>query len=272
MHHNLLMERMTQKHVIVGDSWISVDVYGEEDGPAIVVLPGVMADAPAWAAVAQRLKGWSTVAVINRRGRKPSGPLTRTYDIRTEVSDAEAVLRRFSQVRTLFGWSYGGLISLHLTNTVPVPHLIAYEPIMAPFGASALPNLKSAHDASDLDRTVETALAQVTGMPGEIIESLRLNSALWAGMKGVSSPLYNETKALNDAPQPEEFAARAARIDLIVGGRNLGEAPYGTTFDDVARRTPRGVVHELPGQAHLAHLEGPEQLAALLNQLHTATA
>ncbi|WP_131847777.1 MULTISPECIES: alpha/beta hydrolase [unclassified Curtobacterium] len=266
------MEQTTQKQVEVDGSWVTVDVYGEPDGPVIVIIPGVMADAAGWAPVAHHLEGWPTVAVVNRRGRNPSGPLTDTYDLHTEVRDAEAVLREFSDVRTLFGWSYGGLISLHLANTIEVPHLIAYEPIMAPFGAEALPDLKTAHANGDLDRTVEVALGKVTGMPETVIEFFRADSAMWAGMQAVSSPLFSETQSLNDAPVPDEFARKASQIDLIVGERNLGQAPYGTTFDHVARLTPRGTVHELAGQAHLAHLEAPDQLAALVNQLRVTTA
>ena len=261
-----------QKRVEVDGSWITLDVYGQSDGPAIVVIPGVMADAAGWAGVAQHLQGWPTVAVVNRRGRHPSGPLTSSYDIRTEVRDAAAILNTFSDVRTVFGWSYGGLIALHLAQTVPVRHLVAYEPIMVPFGASALPNLKKVHEDGDLDRTVEVALGQVTGMPDAVIASLRAEQKVWAGLRDVSSPLYEETRSLNEAPVPQEFAQEAERVDLILGERNRGQTPYGTTFEDVHRLIPRAVVHELAGQAHLAHLEAPAQLADLVNRLHTATA
>nr|WP_221380047.1 alpha/beta hydrolase [Actinoplanes polyasparticus] len=265
------MEQTIQKLVDVEGSWVSVDVYGDPDGPAIVVIPGAMADSATWAAVARQLKGWRTVAVVNRRGRHPAGPLTDAYGIQAEMRDTESVLREFSDVRTLFGWSYGGLIALHLANAVTVAHLIAYEPIMAPFGAAALPDLADAHHDGDLDRSVEVALGQVTGMPGPIIESLRSDAALWDGLRKVSSPIYHETRSVNDAPLPQEFARQAARIDLIVGERNRGRAPYGTTFDDVARRTPRAAVHQLAGQAHLAHLEAPGELAALVSRLrHSA--
>lgn len=229
-----------------------------------------MADAAGWAAVAQHLKGWGTIAVVNRRGRHPAGPLTSGYDIHTEVRDAEAVLGEFSDVRTIFGWSYGGLIALHLASAVPVPHLIAYEPIMAPFGASALSELKLAQDTGDLDQSVEIALRQVAGMPGEVIESLRSDTVLWAGLRDVSSPIYSETQAINDAPVPTELARAASRVDFIVGEHNQGRAPYGTTFDNVVRHVRSGTVHELPGQAHLAHLEAPAQLAGLVNRLSTA--
>ncbi len=71
------MEHTLQKVVQVsGGSWVTVDVYGEQDGSALVIIPGVMSDAHGWRQVAENIEGWSTVAVVNRRGRQPSGPLT----------------------------------------------------------------------------------------------------------------------------------------------------------------------------------------------------
>lgn len=267
-----IVKRKIQRQLKVDGGHLTVDVYGEEDGAAIVLIPGVMADADAWSAVAESLRGWDTVVVVNRRGRHPSGPLPSEYGLQTELRDAEAVLAEFSDVRTLFGWSYGGLIALHLANTVAVPHLIAYEPIMAPFGAQALPSLLEAQENRDLDQTVAVALGRVTGMPDDIIASLRADSELWGGLRKVSAPLYSETRAINDASAPAEFAQKAARIDLILGERNRGVAPYGTTFEDVARRTSRGALHVLPAQAHLAHLEAPADLAELVNLLHAGAA
>ena len=261
------MEQTIQKQIQVDGSWVQVDVYGEADGRAVMVIPGVMADAAAWGPVAQQLEGWPTVAVVNRRGRAPSGPLTNAYSLHTEIQDATTVLRGFSDVQTVFGWSYGGLIALHLADVVPVAHVIAYEPVMAPFGARALPDLKAADDAGDTDRIVEVALTQVTGMPADLVQTLRSDPSVWSGLRQLSTPLYQETRSINQAPPPTELARRAGRVDLIVGERNRGRAPYGTTFDDIACRVPEAAVHELGGQAHLGHLEAPGKLAALVNRL-----
>ena len=241
-----------------------MDIYGEPEGAAVVILPGVLADAAAWGAVASRLEGWPTVVVINRRGRHPSSPLPDGYSIETEVDDAATVLSQLSDVNTLFGWSYGGLVALHLANRVAVSHLIAYEPVMAPFGARALPDLQRAQHDGDGDATVEVALSKVTGMSADAIASLRAQPEVWAGLMRLSTPLYAETQAINEASRPEALATAAERVDLIVGERNRGQAPYGTSFDDVAHLLPGAVVHELPGQGHLAHLEAPERLAALI--------
>ncbi|HXG71639.1 MAG TPA: alpha/beta hydrolase [Gemmatimonadaceae bacterium] len=246
---------------------MTVDVYGDPDGPSIVLIPGVLSDANAWGAAARRLSGWETVAVVNRRGRRPSGPLTDTYDLVAEVEDATAVLGEFAEVRTVFGWSYGGLIALHLANTVAVPHVIAYEPVIVPFGASALPGLRQARDNADSDASVEVALRQAAGMRDNGIASLRSDDELWAELRRLSAPVYAETLAINEALQPEQLAVEAERVDLIVGELNREGTLYGKSFDDVARRVPAAVVHELSGQGHLAHLEAPEQLAALVTSL-----
>jgi len=266
------MERTFQKSVAVKGSSVSVDVYGAPDGPALVVIPGAMADAAEWGAVAHGLRAWPTVVVVNRRGRHPSGPLSDRYSLATEIEDAATVLRGVGDVRTLFGWSYGGLIALHLADTVRVPHLIAYEPVMAPFGAQALPDLRRAQDAGDAAASVEAALGKVTGMSADRIESLRAQDAVWARLLRLSAPVYAETLAINEAGQSELLAGMAERVDLVVGGRNRGQAPYGTTFDDVAHRVPGASVHALPGQGHLAHLEAPGLLAALLDELGSVRA
>lgn len=261
------MDQTTQKLIPVRNGHLAVDIYGEPDGPAVVVIPGVMADAAAWAPVATALSAWPTVAVVNRRGRQASAPLTAEYSVDLEVEDAVTVLGHFSNVRTLFGWSFGALIALHAADDVSVPHLIGYEPIMAPFGSSALPGLRQADAAGDQDASVEVALRDVTGMPLEVIEGLRAQAPVWDELRRLSTPIYAETQAINDNPRSAARASRAARVDLIVGARNQGQAPYGTTFADVARNIPEAAIHLLPGQGHLAHLEAPTQLAALVDAI-----
>lgn len=263
---------MTQKCLERDGSWIYVDVYGEPDGSAVVMIPGVMADSAVWGRVARRITGWPTVAVVNRRGRHPSGPLTSAYSLAAEVQDARAVMGEFTDVRSVFGWSYGGLIALSLANTTALPHVMAYEPITAPFGAAALRSLQAAHEGGDWDRSLEVVFGDIAGMPGTAIDALRADPAQWEWMRKLSRPVYHETRAIQDAPAAREFAAEAARIDLIIGERNQGRPPYGTTFDDVVRRTPRGAVHSLAGQGHVAHLEAPGELAAFVDRLRVPPA
>ncbi|WP_432572619.1 alpha/beta fold hydrolase [Kineococcus sp. SYSU DK005] len=260
-------ERPVHERIDVDGSWVSLDVHGQDDGPAIVVVPGAMSDAAAWAPVARHLTRWPSVVVLNRRGRHPSGPLTDDYALATEVADLAAVLRTVGDVRAVLGWSYGALIALHLANALQVAHLIAYEPVTAPFGAAALPDLRRAQQGGDLDAGLTVALSQVAGMDREAIAQLQADEATWAELRRLGAAAHAETLAIDEAPQPARLATRAARVDLIVGGLNRGRAPYGTSFADVAHLVPNAHVHELPGQGHLAHLQAPQQLAALVSQL-----
>jgi pimeloyl-ACP methyl ester carboxylesterase len=125
------MEQTIQKKLSVGgDSWVTVDVYGEPDAPGLVVVPGVMSDAHTWRRVVGTIEAWPSVVVVNRRGRASSGPLTTSYSLWTEVEDLGVVLDEFDSTRALFGWSYGGLITLLAANDHRIPQVIAYEPVM----------------------------------------------------------------------------------------------------------------------------------------------
>lgn len=261
------MERSIQKKVQVEGSWVTVDIYGDPDGHAIVIIPGVMADAVAWAPVAQSLNSWRTVAVVNRRGRQPSGPLSNNYSLQTEVEDAAKVLSSFAEVRTLFGWSYGGLIALNLANERPIPHVIAYEPVMRPFGYDALPLLRQADHDANFDAVLEIALRHVTGAGDDMINSLRADAVVWSELCRLSKPVYGETLAINESSEDAALATEAARVDLIIGELSRGRAPYGTSFNDIAQRVRGASVHELSQQGHLAHVEAPAPLGALINTL-----
>ncbi|MGI5341213.1 alpha/beta fold hydrolase [Streptomyces sp. CA-181903] len=263
------MEQTIQKNLPVGGgaSWVTVDVYGEPYAPGLVVVPGAFSDAHAWRHVASAVGAWPSVTVVNRRGRTPSGPLTDSYSLRTETEDLGAVLDEFPRTRALFGWSYGGLIALVAAGERPLPQVIAYEPVIRPFGSHLLPELKTATEAADWDAVAETVNRRIAGLDTARIESLRADRETWATLRRLSEPAYAELAALNTELPPDAWGRRTARTDLIVGEHNHGTAPYGTAFDDVRKRVPDADVHVLPGQGHMAHLEAPTELAGLLDEL-----
>ncbi len=269
------MERTTRKKLPVGgDSWVTVDVYGDPGAPGLVIVPGAMSDAHAWRRVASAITAWPSVAVVNRRGRVPSGPLTGTYSLRTEVDDLGTVLDAFPGTPALFGWSYGGLIALLAADARPLRQVMAYEPVMPPFGSHALPELKAAEESGDRDATVEIVSRKVAGLDAAHVEAMRADPRGWSVLRDLSRPAYAELVALNAAvlPQGVALARRAGHVDLVIGEHSQGTAPYGTSFDTVRHHTPRhATIHTLPGQSHMAHLQAPGQLASLLDTLARET-
>ncbi len=245
-----------------------MDVYGDPGTPGLVIIPGVMSDAASWRNVALSVDAWQSVSVINRRGRTPSGPLTDRYSVNTEVDDANSVLEELGEPEAIFGWSYGGLIALHRATARPTRRVIAYEPVAPSFGNHALTALREAAEDGDWDRSVELVNREISQFPEDYVRQLRADTETWSALRALSVPLYNELSALSTARVDESLGVMAGRIDLIIGGANVGSHPYGTTFEEIRSHLPaRTAVHTLGGLGHLAHIEAPTELGDMLNAL-----
>ncbi|MDR7276198.1 alpha/beta fold hydrolase [Catenuloplanes atrovinosus] len=240
-------------------------------GTPLVIVPGVMTDARGWRHVAAAIAGPEPILILNRRGRAPSGDLGEDYSVETEVRDLLAWLRHLGAPVRLFGWSYGGLIAIEAaTRTAAVRQLLAYEPVIAPFAAHAIPALRAATEAGDLDRAVQVVSRDISRTPPERLAALR-DSPAWAPLRAWAAPVAGETVALNAfTPDPGRWAGIAVPIDLIIGAENTDTEPYGTAFAAVARLLPGAAVHVLAGQGHLAHVTGADRLGRLIGDLTAA--
>ncbi|GIM94183.1 alpha/beta fold hydrolase [Paractinoplanes toevensis] len=234
-------------------------------GTPLVVIPGVMTDAKGWRRVAAAIDRPEPVLILNRRGRAPSGPLGSGYGVETEVLDLLAWLDRLDEPARLLGWSYGGLVAIEAAaRTAAVAQVIAYEPVVRPFGAAAVPALRAATAAGDLDRAVEVVNLDVSRYSPEHVAALRATPA-WALLRQWAAPVAEELAALNAfTPGPERWTDVKVPFDLIVGEHSRDGEPYGVAFTAVQRMLPGTAMHVLPGQGHLAHAEAPEQLGLLI--------
>lgn len=240
------------------------------DGTPLVILPGVMTDAKGWRRAAAAIGHPGPVLILNRRGRTPSGPLGAGYGVETEVLDLLAWLDRLDAPVRVVGWSYGGLVALEAaTRTAAVRHVIAYEPVVRPFGLAAAPALRAAVDAGDLDRAVEVIILGISGYPPEHVAALRADPA-WTLLRSWAAPAADELAAVNSfAPDAERWTRPGVPVDLVIGENSRDTAPYGTAFTAIAELLPHASVHVLPGQGHLAHAEAPEALGKFLGTIIT---
>jgi pimeloyl-ACP methyl ester carboxylesterase len=98
------------------------------DGPAVLVIPGVLSMAGDYAAFARALAERFAVHIIERRGRGRSGPQGDDYSIVKECEDVLAVQQK-TGASSIVGHSYGGLVALEVARNSPVFSKIAvYEP------------------------------------------------------------------------------------------------------------------------------------------------
>ncbi|MEV5440205.1 alpha/beta hydrolase [Streptomyces sp. NPDC052682] len=237
------------------------------EGRPLLIVPGVMADAASWQGVVDALCTTRPVYVLNRRGRRPSGPLGDGYSVRTEIEDLCRVLDALGTAEDggaldLFGWSYGGLIALEAAGRHAGIHsLTLYEPVVRPFGLQALDALRRADEAGDLDRAVEIVNRDVSGFSAEYVAQLRRSPA-WQALRPLAAPLAQELTALNDHPADlTGYGDLPMPVTLLLGGDNEGVPPYGEPLARIAAAMPRARVRVMPGQGHLAHVQDPGTLA-----------
>jgi pimeloyl-ACP methyl ester carboxylesterase len=133
------------------------------DGPAVLVLPGVLSMASDYAAFACALAQRFTCHIIERRGRGNSGPQGDDYSIMKECEDVLAVQRK-TGARLLVGHSYGGLVALEVARDNRVFAKIAvYEPGVSIDGSMPVHWMagyeKKLAEKRNLDALVEFTLA-----------------------------------------------------------------------------------------------------------------
>lgn len=241
------------------------------EGRPLLLVPGVMADAASWQPVVDALSTDQPVYVLNRRGRRPSGPLGDGYSVGTEVEDLCRVLDELGASEDcggevdVFGWSYGGLIALEAARRHAGVHsLTLYEPVIRPFGLQALDALRQADQAGDLDRAVEVVNRDVSGFSAEYVAQLR-RSPVWQVLRPLAAPLARELAALNDhSADLPGYGRLPMPVTLLLGGDNEGIPPYGEPFARIAAAMPRARVRVMPGQGHLAHAQDPRVLARFI--------
>ena len=239
-------------------------------GTALVIVPGVMADAESWLPVADAITAPNPVVIVNRRGRTPSPDPGPGYGIPTEIDDLSGLVSSIGEPVHLFGWSYGGLIAIEATaQGLPVLSLTAYEPVSRPFVPEAIDPIRDALAQGDAGRAVEIINVDISGFDADYVRALRQTPA-WDTLCRLALPLAQELAAIDRfAPSYEDYAAIDAPISLIIGELNAGQAPYGAAFDRFSRALPTARVRRLDGQGHLAHVEDPVALARHISAVIT---
>ena len=231
-------------------------------GGTVVIVPGAMADAQGWLPFAAALKTSLSVAVVNRRGRAPSGDLTPSSTVADEVEDVRALLSFLEGPFVLVGWSYGGLLAMEAAIGLnKLASIILYEPVCRPFAAAAIELIRHSVEKGDLDQAVEHVITKVSGAPAGQAAALRETPA-WDYLKPLAIPAATELTALNRyQPNFTAYAAIDAPITIFVGSLNEDDEPYGVAAKRFLDALPDARRITLQGQGHLAHVDAPRQLA-----------
>lgn len=234
------------------------------EGVPVVLVHGVMADASAWLPVVEAIAPGRPVLVLNRRGRAPSAPLNKEYDLNIEIRDLLLWLATLESPVDLVGHSYGGLIAVEaIRQGAGVRSLVLYEPVAHPFGIKALPLVTAAINAGDLDAAVEIINIDLSGYSHEHVKALR-SSPAWPHLMRLAETASAELLAVNN------FAFTAPKswtipTTIIAGEHSRNRPPYGPSVDTFMEALQLEDITILSNEDHLAHVTAPKDLAHAIN-------
>lgn len=224
-------------------------------GPALVMVGGVLGDHMQQAGLAQLLSSDFTVYNIDRRGHGESG-FTAPYAVEREVEDLDALIREAGGSAFVYGTSGLAILCLEAAARGLSPKmkkLAVWEPPYILQG-SRPPVPQDYNEQLDLllaegrrGDMIELWMTQVVGMPSEFVAQLR-QAPFWPAQEAFAHTLVYDTILTGDFSLPTERLARIAVETLVIDG---GTTPWlSQAADAVAAVIPDARRSTIAGQPH----------------------
>jgi pimeloyl-ACP methyl ester carboxylesterase len=259
----------TRQDVVSPDGTrIAVFVTGR--GRPLVLVPGTTSDHTTWRRVAPLLAREHAVHAVDRRGRGASGDHAR-YSLDREYQDLAAVVdaaaATYGGPVDLFGHSYGGNVAFGASlRTGNVRRLVLYEGWPVPNIAhrtsspELLATMDSLIDEGRNEEALETFYREMVHMGQAEIDAVKA-TPVWPARVAAAPTVPRELRAFAEhAFDPEDAARITVPVLLLVGGESPDEIRADPEV--VARALPDSRIRTLAGQKHMAHVEGPDVVAA----------
>jgi pimeloyl-ACP methyl ester carboxylesterase len=254
------------RHVTTPDGVrLACDVAGE--GPPLVMVHGAGSARWSFDLVRPHLEPHFTVWALDRRGRGDSEDGD-GYSLKREFEDVEAVVRDAGPDATLFGHSYGGLVSAGAAVRLGrLPRLVLYEPPMGGVLADeAWIERYEAHlAAGERNAAVRAFMHDVGGYSREELDDME-GTPVWQARLEVAHTAPRELRAERDFVLDRLGLQTIAVPSLLLVGSESPDWARRST-DAFAAAIPQAEVRTLEGQGHGAAMSAPELLAAELERL-----
>jgi pimeloyl-ACP methyl ester carboxylesterase len=232
------------------------------DGPAVIVIPGVLSMAADYAAFARALGAHFTVHTIERRGRGKGGPQGADYGIVKECEDVLA-LQAETGASLLVGHSYGGLVALEVArNTTAFRKIAVYEPGVSIDGSMPTAWMPGYERALAGNRTVDAFVAftlavappRIARIPRWVMKLSVLALVRFSGMYRQMLTLlaqnlreWQEIARLDNTC--ENYREIAADV-LLMSGAKSDSLAVSLANARLAAILPRSATKEFPGLDH----------------------
>ena len=230
-------------------------------GPALVVVGGVLGDHHQQAGLAALLAEHFTVYNIDRRGHGESG-FTPPYAVEREVEDIDAVLNAAGGSAFVYGTSGPGVLSMYAAAAGLSPKmkkLAVWEPpyilegTRPPVPQDYMEQLAQMLREGRRGDMIELFLTKAVGMPAEFVAPMR-QSPFWAAQEAFAPTLVYDATLMYPFSLPKERIAKATVETLVIDG---GTVPWisqaaqavADTLPNAHRRTIAGQPHNVADEA-----------------------
>jgi pimeloyl-ACP methyl ester carboxylesterase len=247
---------MSMSHVISKDgTTIAYEQSGQ--GPALVIVGGVLGDHQQQAGLAALLVDHFTVYNIDRRGHGESG-FTAPYAVEREVEDLDALITEAGGSAFVYGTSGPGVLCLEAAARGLSPKmkkLAVWEPpyilegTRPPVPQDYQEQLAQLLHEGRKGDMIELFMTKAVGMPAEFVAPMR-QSPFWAAQEAIAPTLVYDATLMGDGTflLPTERIAKATVETLVMDG---GTIPWlSQAAQAVADILPHAQRRTIAGQPH----------------------
>lgn len=251
-------------HKAISQNGTPIGYWRSGQGPALVLVHGITADASRWETVLPLLHPQATVYAMDRRGRGASGDGA-GYSIADEAADVAAVVNAIADATgdpvDVLGHSYGAICALEaMLTTTQVRRLVLYEAPAAratPLGLND--RLTLLLEQGRPEQVVIAALRDLAGMSANQI-GLAKSLPSWPHRVAAAHTVVREVHALATyRPDTGRFAELRVPTLLLAGADSPPDQAQATAA--LAAELPEAHIVTMAGQGHIAMLTAPELFA-----------
>jgi pimeloyl-ACP methyl ester carboxylesterase len=269
-----------QTDVVVSADGTPITYRSVGHGPAVLLVPGALALAADFDALARELADRFTVHTIERRGRGQSGPQGDDYSIERECDDV-AALQAATGAALLFGHSFGGLVALEAARTSRAFEKIAvYEPGVSIDGSIDTSWAPTCQAQLDRGRDLAAFITFVRGLNPET--SGKAPRWLLRLIPPIAIKKQERAQKYRLLPSTIREHAEAARLDnsyrrygditaevLLMAGKDAAKTGAGRASQTLLPVLPNASVTNFPELDHFGPEKKPEQVAEALSAFFT---
>jgi pimeloyl-ACP methyl ester carboxylesterase len=242
-------------HHVISKDGTSIAFERSGQGPAVIVVGGVLGDHSQQAPLAALLSKHFTVYNYDRRGHGESGN-TEPYAVEREIEDLDAVMNEAGGSAFVYGTSGPGVLALSAAAAGLAPRikkLAVWEPpyivddSRPPVPQNYKEQLISLLREDRRGDMVELFFVEAVGMPRAFVAQMR-QAPFWAAQEALAhTTIYNAT-IMGDFSLPRARLASVTTTTLVIDG---GQTPWlSHTAQAVADVLPHAQRRTLSGQPH----------------------